>query len=174
MTGRLAGWLQVLGNLGLVLGLILVGVQIKQNSDLTRAQIGHDAWLQNSNWELAQMGESPHIVLAKIWFDPKSLSDEELVAADHYFHSWAVHMKRVEYSNDAGISLYSEELIAQSATTVLENRIGRAWWNLNREAVSLDAPRTAARIDEILTSPASASAAQAYYQRLRAGIGAGA
>ena len=48
MAAKLATWLQVFGNFGLILGLVLVAIQIKQSSDLARVQMGHDAWLLNS------------------------------------------------------------------------------------------------------------------------------
>ncbi len=38
-SSRLNHWLQVSANIGIVLGLVLVGVQLKQNSDLTRIQM---------------------------------------------------------------------------------------------------------------------------------------
>lgn len=78
MATKVAAWLQVLGNFGLILGLVLVAVQIKQGSDLARVQMGHDAWLLNSEEQYALMGENPQAVLAKIWLDSEFLTDEEL------------------------------------------------------------------------------------------------
>jgi hypothetical protein len=38
-SDKLVNWLQVLGNFGLIAGLVLVAIQIQQNTDITRAQM---------------------------------------------------------------------------------------------------------------------------------------
>ncbi len=48
MTARITAWLQVVGNFGLIIGLVLVAIQINQNSNLSRAQLAHDAWLSSA------------------------------------------------------------------------------------------------------------------------------
>ncbi len=165
MAAKLAAWLQVLGNFGVILGLVLVAVQIKQSSDLARVQMGHDAWIMNSQLEFGLLGENPQAVLARIWIDSEPLSDEDLVAADRYFTGLTFHAKRVAYANDAGLNLYSEETQASGIAQLFSNRVGRAWWALNRDAVAADAPRFRDRMDELLTIDAPN-----YYERLRAEI----
>ena len=38
-TNKMVSWLQVGANLGIILGLVLVGLQLKQNSDLLKIQL---------------------------------------------------------------------------------------------------------------------------------------
>ena len=168
MGDKLAVWLQVIGNFGLIVGLALVGFQIRQSSELARVQMGHDAWLLS--WELAEgmMGENPQAVLAKTWFEPEALTDEELVAADSYFWGVALDVKRVEYVNDAGLDLYSEEVHAEGTANSLASPVGRAWWALNKDNVAAEAPRISERIDELLANGSLVS--PKYYKQLRAEI----
>jgi hypothetical protein len=168
MAGKLAAWLQVIGNFGLILGLMLVAIQIRQSSDLARVQMGHDAWLLEYQLQWALMGENSQAVLARIRLDSESLTDEELVAADSYFQGLAFSAKRVKYVNDAGLNLYSQETLAQSLARLLSNRVGLAWWALNRDAVAADAPRFRDRIDELLAM--DALDAPTYHERFRAEI----
>jgi hypothetical protein len=56
-SGKLANWLQILANLGLIAGLVLVAVQIKQNTDTTKAQMISDGLAHYSNLFLAVAGE---------------------------------------------------------------------------------------------------------------------
>jgi len=168
MAGKLATWLQVIGNFGLILGLVLVAIQIRQSSDLARVQMGHDAWLLEYQLQWALMGENPQAVLAKIRLDSDSLTDEELVAADSYFQGHAFSAKRVEYVIDAGLDLYSEETLAQNFAPQFSSRVGLAWWALNRDAVAADAPRFRQRIDELLAM--DALDAPTYHERFRAEI----
>jgi hypothetical protein len=168
MAGKLAAWLQVIGNFGLILGLVLVAIQIRQSSDLARVQMGHDAWLLEHQLQWALMGENPQAVLAMIMLDSESFTDEELVAADSYFQGLTSIVKRVEYVNDAGLNLYSEETLAHNTAPLLSNRVGSAWWSLNRDAVAEDAPRFRERIDELLAM--DALDAPTYHERFRAEI----
>ena len=168
MGDKLVAWLQVIGNFGLILGLVLVGIQIKQNSDLTRVQTGHDAWLFGQGLAEARMGENPQTVLAKMWLDPESLSDEELVAAENFLFGVSLNVRRVEYMTDSGIDQYSEELIALDSANALASSVGRAWWALNRAAVAIEAPRISDRIDGLLAGAPLRSAS--YYKQLRADI----
>ncbi len=90
------------------------------------------------------------------------------MAADRFFTGVAYHAKRVAYANDTGLNLYSEETQAQGIAQLFSNRVGLAWWVLNRDAVAADAPRFRDRMDELLTK--DALDAPSYYERFRAEI----
>jgi len=163
---KLATWLQVIGNFGLILGLVLVAVQIKQSSDLARVQMGHDGWLALMAIRHSEMGENPQFVIAKMRRDPESLTDAELVAADHYFQNHVTNnLGRVEYVNDAGLDLWSEEMLARGTVDLLSDRIGLAWWDLNSRGVAEWAPRVAARVDQLLSGREIPELS--YYEKLR-------
>lgn len=42
MTERLTRWLSLVANVGALIGLLLVGLQLRQNRDLMRAQVRHE------------------------------------------------------------------------------------------------------------------------------------
>ena len=46
-------WLTFLANVGVIAGLVLVAVQINQNTEITKAQIANDYFLADMNLELA-------------------------------------------------------------------------------------------------------------------------
>ena len=80
-----------------------------------------------------------------------------------------VNVKRVEYVNDSGLDLYSDDAHAAGTVSSLASPVGRAWWALNRDGVAAEAPRISARIDEALAERSLKS--PTYYQQLRAEIG---
>lgn len=53
---KTGNWLQVTANLGIVAGLILVGVQLQQNTDLLKTQL-----LDDEDWRLCIRTESGFI-----------------------------------------------------------------------------------------------------------------
>ena len=54
---KTAHWLTIFGNLGLLVGVALVVVQIDQNSQLVREQIFNSRWTDTLNLHLTMMGE---------------------------------------------------------------------------------------------------------------------
>ena len=56
---RWNAWLQIVANLGLIGGLVLVAVQIQQTRDLARLQLHFDRELAFQEVEIAMLGESP-------------------------------------------------------------------------------------------------------------------
>ena len=76
--GKLNNWLQVSANIGIVLGLVLVGVQLRQNSELARIQLLNDESQRVVEFELELVGEHGASVWAKSIEDPENLTLEEV------------------------------------------------------------------------------------------------
>jgi len=71
---KLSDWLQVAANVGIVIGLLLVGVQLKQNSDLLKTQLLYEESHRAIDLETQVVGENGAEVWAKSITDAKSLS----------------------------------------------------------------------------------------------------
>jgi len=75
---KLVNWLQVLGNFGLIAGLVLVALQIQQNTDITKAQmISEDRGIAVA-LKLAVIGENPAKAVAKAIDSPDQLTTEDM------------------------------------------------------------------------------------------------
>ncbi len=74
---KISHWLTIVGNLGLLVGIALVAVQIDQNSQLVRVQLSVARWTDDLNLHLAMMGENPAAVVAKAIENPSELSVED-------------------------------------------------------------------------------------------------
>ena len=59
-------------NVGILAGLILVGLQMRQNEQLLRTQMAYEESNRYSQIEAAMLGEEPSIVWAKSLVDPAS------------------------------------------------------------------------------------------------------
>ncbi len=64
-TSKLANWLQICGNLGLLAGIVLVAVQINQASHLVENQLFNDQTADNQNFMTSMLGEAPAEVIVK-------------------------------------------------------------------------------------------------------------
>ena len=89
-------WLQAAGNVGILLGLVIVALQMKQNSDLLGAQLVYEESDRVISTQVAAMGENPASVWAKALDDPQSLNLEEQVVVEAYIFT-AVERWRALY-----------------------------------------------------------------------------
>ena len=75
-------WLMIIGNFGLLIGVVLVIIQINQNSELVREQLNHATWTDDLNLQLALMGENPSAAIATAIENPSTLTVEEMRVLD--------------------------------------------------------------------------------------------
>ena len=129
-SSRAANWLQIVGNLGLIIGLVLVAVQIKQNNDLAKAQLLSDGWLAAIQWNLAQIGESPAASIARASAAPDQLTDEDFVVLDGIVAAHRLLGTRAESLDAAGYRFFPVERFADVfVRQTLDSPFGVAWWN---------------------------------------------
>ena len=133
-TTKVANWLQIFGNLGLLVGLILVAFQINQATYLVQNQLVSDQYSDRMMARVAMMGENPADTFAKAVFEPEQLTDTELVVMDAWMEREISYWRRVKQLADAGV--YPPELWEQHRTQVdyaLASKFGRTWWALSRD-----------------------------------------
>ena len=124
---KLNQWLMVASHLGILAGLILVGVQINQDNDLTRMQIFSDTTTLRIQMHEALMGENPAPVVMKSLMHPEDLSLEELRVMDAYLLS-AVNEARLRLVlAQAGLRVDSTEA-ENLLIFYFGNRFAQEWW----------------------------------------------
>ena len=60
-TGKLNNWLQAAANIGILVDLILVGFQMRQNSDLLGAELVFNENQRSIDYARALVGDNPSI-----------------------------------------------------------------------------------------------------------------
>jgi hypothetical protein len=102
-TDKISRWLTLGANFGVVLGLLLVALQIRQEAELTKIQLFSDHTNARKEWAQAMMGGSPMNVVAKSIERPKDLSLEELLIMDNYLISALNELRRLELLRKSGL-----------------------------------------------------------------------
>lgn len=87
-TSRVAHWLQIIGNFGILGGLLLVGLQINQNNQIAGLDFRGRSFEQIAQYQLTMMGENPSRAVAKAATNPSDLTDEELLVLRRIFSFW--------------------------------------------------------------------------------------
>ena len=103
-SNKLANWLQVIANFGLLGELILVAMQINQNSDElkqnhlhARAQLIADDYVNLQGHQYTLMGDNPAASVAKAKVTPESLTEEEKIVVDAHMLAHYLILDSYEY-----------------------------------------------------------------------------
>ena len=125
---RLIGWLQIIGNLGILGGLILVALQLNQTADIARVDFSYRLNELNNSQSAVIMGEDVANSWAKASFAPETLTGEDLVVI------WAV----LDYRHDLQDSLWALDPSPGTQSVIRwhahnyygANPAARAWWKM--------------------------------------------
>ena len=84
ISDRVNSWLSLIASVGILAGLILVAIELNQNSDQLRLQLTFQAnqKIFENNRDL--LGDNPTPAYAKAITDPENLTYEEFLIADSY------------------------------------------------------------------------------------------
>ena len=125
-------WLMLATNIGVLAGLILVGFQIKQNSEIASAQLVAGAFEAGMQMEMTLLGENPSLAVAKIQSDPGALTDEELIVVYEYLNWWFDLSSRFDVLQQEGLvpeGDWETYYITQARTVFGLNEITRDIWS---------------------------------------------
>ena len=152
-SDRLSNWFQIFANVGLIAGLVLVGLQLKQNSDLLKTQLLYEESGRFIASEHAMYGEEAARVWAKSIESPRELLLEEIRIIDSYLYSALEHWRAIHMLAQEGLLDDEEEWqirVRDEAPYFLGNEYGRAWWSVYREETKITSPDLIALVDEVL------------------------
>ena len=161
MSSSKAGyWLQVAANIAILGGLIMVGLQINQNSELTRLAFYSDEETDAIAIHGTQAGETVAEAWAKAIDYPESLTTAEMVQLDGFLDSQLEQFQRRQYLFEEGVfQISGEETIPWIVKQHFGNTFAKAWWQekrrhddyspLIREAVDREIAAVSASADKI-------------------------
>jgi len=140
-------WLTLAANIGVIAGLVLVAVQINQNTQITKAQIANDYYLADMNLELAMMGDDPAISWTKAVYTPNEMNTKDAAILDRYFNYGLVQIQRLEEMYELGLAHEDWQDRINYLSWHLGNEVGRRWWAHVKDGYPEDFRQ---RVDEIL------------------------
>ena len=149
----IARWLTLAANLAVLGGLILVAIQIHQNTEITRAHVTNDYFFADMQLELAMMGDDPAAAWVKAVYAPNDLTPYDAAVVDRYFNYGLVQVQRLERMNEFGLADNRWEHRIDYLRWHLGNEAGRRWWAHTRQFLS---PDFAAKVDAVLAQDQTA------------------
>ena len=169
-SDRLNRWLSLAANLGLMAGLILVAVQINQNSQLARLHLISEGNVARNQIWAGVLGEDPAVALARSIENPAEMNFADYIVVDAYLYtSMSLFYRIYELANE-GIFDESDwqQMVESFAPWLLGSTFGRAWWfGSGREFF---APEFAVFVDEVVESAAEEESL-AHWRRIKTLVG---
>jgi len=129
-SSKTNSWLQTAANLGIVVGLLLVGIQLKQNADLLKIQLLYEESDRAMQLEALLVGEDGAKVWAKSIEDPENLSLAEQRIMEALLWSYTEQLRSVRLLAELGLLDNSDWRIRvqNEAGFFFGSRYGAAWW----------------------------------------------
>jgi hypothetical protein len=144
---KLNPWLNFLANAGVIAGLVLVAVQINQNTEITKAQIANDYFIADMNLELAMMGDDPASSWVKAVYTPDEINHLDAAILDRYFNYGVVQVLRLQEMHELGLAPDNWQERVDYLSWHLGNEAGRRWWDHAKDGWPEDIVRN---VDNIL------------------------
>jgi hypothetical protein len=126
---RASGLLQIGANIGILLGLILVGVQIRDSNRIANAQFVADDYLVTmASYELI-IGESMSRAWARASANSNEHTDEDIIVIDAFLNREWFKSRRERDIAATGIKPFEiEREITQWVFVYLGNETALRWW----------------------------------------------
>jgi hypothetical protein len=123
-------WLQVGANIGILMGLVLVGLQMQQNSSLVELQIMQQSADSYANVLMSQAGEEFPSVWEKHMIEPENLTIGEYRVIDLHYWNAIQRWRNKHLLFEKGLLDESEWQadVQGNAAALFNNRFGRAYW----------------------------------------------
>ena len=130
-TDTLNRWLSLVANIGVMLGLVLVAFQIRQDVELTKIQLFSDATSSRKEWNQAMLGSDPMNVVMKSIENPSELTLAELHVMDAYLVGAINELRRLELLEAAGLDVNIE--VEGLHYFFFGSRFAKAWYEEFRD-----------------------------------------
>jgi hypothetical protein len=137
MNQKLLAWFQVISNIGILVGLLLVGLQLKQASEIAEAELISDGLLSTMGaLEMLAGDEQLTVAWRKAMQNSPDLTDDELVAVAYFLIREFTSAARLEALRDRGFNEGPDDsTIDKWVFGYLGNDTSLRWWHGEQNVV---------------------------------------
>lgn len=134
---KLNDWLRVIADLGILVGIVLVLVQMNQNEDLMRSQIMNQYYDSYSSYEASFAGENLPAIWEKSVLDPENLTLAEMRALEAVTFAPLFRWINLYRQSEAGVlgNMDWKEEVEMDAAWIFKSPYARAWWKYISEGL---------------------------------------
>lgn len=151
---RLGSWLQIVANVGIIGGLILVGFQLQQNSRILQAQMLSAESRSVIDQELQIIGEEGARAWVAAMSNPGKVSPEYHRIMEAIYWSAIESWRHTEELAVLGlVDVNPKARVTEEAGWYFGNTYGRAWWTVRRDGTLISEELKEIIDEAVQTSP---------------------
>jgi len=128
---RINSWVTLGANIGILIGLVLVGYEIRQNSALVRAQLVAAMFSDQKALAIAQMGEDYPRVLARSVEEPGSMTLEDIAVVQSALEAQLIEFRRNAAMEEIGVYTGRWRQDISYLSLPFTTPIGRKFWDFH-------------------------------------------
>jgi hypothetical protein len=131
-SSRLNEWLQILASLGVLIGLVVVAYEIKQNTETAQAEFYRESYSMWMHVSTVEIETDIDEILVKSITNPESLSPGELVELSAYFVLVMSIYDNGARAKELGIATPTSLIRELDARYYFSSEISRQWFEANK------------------------------------------
>ena len=133
-SDRLNRWLTLAANFGVILGIVFVVLEIRQNRDIAMAQVRLEYAAGWRSIDEQRQDEAFAGVYSKSILRPDELTLREIIQLDAYYAGVIDQMLSAQTASKAGLREGQlQDVALQVAIGYFSNAYAQAWWQENRQ-----------------------------------------
>ena len=147
---RTSSWLSLLASLAILVGLVLVAIELNQNTEHLRLQLLDQITARANENNRALLGENPTTAIVKSVREPENLTYAELLIVDAHLVNVLSGWEDRFFLHEAGLVDASDwkQKIEEEVSWFFGNRFAKTWWR--ESGKPFVEPEVARYIDEAL------------------------
>ena len=127
-SNKIAHWIQVIATVGVLVGIVLVVMELRQAKAMTEAETISQFFAEVAENGRVQMGENPALIISKACSHPSEITDADLVVLEGYFSTrWALADRSFRLEEAAEFDTPWREISSKTLEPVLRLEHGRKW-----------------------------------------------
>jgi len=130
---KLNDWLQLIATVGVILGIVFVAEELRQNNQLTRAQSVRDLYMEWQNIYRFEHDNDIDSLICKSAEQGEALTDREIRRLDNHFNMiMGAQLAQVSMQQRFGLAYYAIDEARSYAEDYYSSPFGRAWFYENQ------------------------------------------
>lgn len=137
---ELNDWLQVIASIGVLIGLLLVFVEIRQTNEIARAEARVSALTAWEELKRLEIESDISEIYLKSVESPDELTTSEVLRLDAYFVSIITILQKYVALYEAGLHWDPTETFQSDVEYLFDGPFARAWFDLNKSWIGINTP----------------------------------
>ena len=148
---RVNKWLTLGANIGVIVGIVFLALEIRQNSDLLRLQFINDDLLATAESETPMLGDAPAEVMMRSIYSPGEMTYADYRILDAYLTGkMELLVRRYRLGQEGILEEDAWKTTGFAYSWFFGYELGRLWWKHEGRAAYSHIPELVEHVDRVV------------------------